>query len=63
MEAQAYRLLAQLGAHAVREVHTAGGGAVNPQWMQIRANAIGVPVFAAAQGALGGGHHKHHVFV
>jgi hypothetical protein len=50
IEADAYRLLAQLGATPVTRVLTAGGGAVNDKWTALRAAAIGVPVAAAAQG-------------
>ena len=50
IEADAYRLLASLGASPVAEVVSAGGGAVNPKWTDIRSRAIGVPVRAAAQG-------------
>ena len=56
IEADAYRLLASLGASPVTEVVSAGGGAVNPKWTDIRSRAIGVPVRAAAQGE--GGDHE-----
>ena len=36
--------------HPPKQVHTAGGGAVNAKWAEMRARAIGVPVVAAAQG-------------
>ena len=49
-EGIAYRKLAELGATPVCEVWTAGGGAQNPVWMELRARAIGVPVGAARQG-------------
>lgn len=57
IEADAYRLLAQLGATPVTRVLTAGGGAVNDKWTALRAAAIGVPVAAAVQGTCccGGG--------
>jgi len=48
IEAQGYRLLERLGASAVREVFTAGGGAGNAAWMTIRAHQLGVPVSAAS---------------
>ncbi|GAX83459.1 hypothetical protein CEUSTIGMA_g10884.t1 [Chlamydomonas eustigma] len=51
IEGEAYKLLVQLGASpAVTEVLTAGGGAVNEMWTQLRAGAIGVPVSAAKHG-------------
>lgn len=50
IEADAYGLLAQLGATPVTRVLTAGGGAVNDKWTALRAAAIGVPVAAAQQG-------------
>lgn len=52
IEAEAYTLLAQLGATPVSRVLTAGGGAMNDKWTAMRAAALGVPVAAAAQGAL-----------
>lgn len=55
IEAEAYTLLAQLGATPVSRVLTAGGGAVNDKWTAMRAAALGVPVAAAAQGGKGGG--------
>jgi len=51
IEAEAYHLLAKLGASPVQRVLTAGGGAVNDKWTAMRAAALGVPVAAAAQGA------------
>jgi sugar (pentulose or hexulose) kinase len=50
IEAQAYQLLAQLGASQVTSVLTAGGGAVNDKWTAMRAAALGVPVQPAQQG-------------
>lgn len=50
IEAQGYRLLAELGATPVREVYTAGGGAANAAWMQIRRQALKLPVHAAEHG-------------
>jgi sugar (pentulose or hexulose) kinase len=47
IEAQGYRLLERLGASALREVFTAGGGAGNAAWTTIRALQLGVPVSAA----------------
>lgn len=51
IEADAYQLLAKLGASPVTRVLTAGGGAVNDKWTAMRAAALGVPVAPAAQGA------------
>nr|WP_242041854.1 FGGY-family carbohydrate kinase [Alkalinema sp. FACHB-956] len=48
IETQGYRLLAQLGATPLTSVHTAGGGAKNRNWTQIRAQFLGVPVKAAS---------------
>lgn len=50
IEAQAYQLLAQLGASPVKSVMTAGGGAVNETWTALRAAALGVLVKPAQQG-------------
>lgn len=47
IEAQGYRLLERLGASALREVFTAGGGADNAAWTTIRRHQLGVPVSAA----------------
>ena len=47
IEAQGYRLLEQLGASALREVFTAGGGAGNTAWTTIRAHQLSVPVCVA----------------
>ncbi len=44
IEAQGYRRFAQLGASPVRQVYSAGGGAHNAVFRQIRAYALGVPV-------------------
>jgi sugar (pentulose or hexulose) kinase len=51
IEADAYALLAKLGATPVTRVLTAGGGAVNTTWTAMRSAALGVPVMAAAHGA------------
>ncbi|PNH07671.1 hypothetical protein TSOC_005809, partial [Tetrabaena socialis] len=50
IEAAAYGRLAEMGASPLKEVLTAGGGAANPKWTQIRQQLLGVPVRAAAQG-------------
>lgn len=44
IEAEGYELLARLGATPVKRVMTAGGGAKNRTWQEIRARLIGVPV-------------------
>ena len=48
IEARGYALLAELGATPVRRVETAGGGARNPVWTQIRQRLLNVPVARAA---------------
>jgi sugar (pentulose or hexulose) kinase len=52
IEARGYRLLQQLGATPLTRVYTAGGGAKNPVWTQIRSRhlqvAIAPPVNTAA---------------
>lgn len=50
IEGRAYSLLTQLGASKVKEVKTAGGGAVNEKWTKIRARTLGVPVSASKHG-------------
>lgn len=47
IEAQGYRLLQELGATPVQRVYTAGGGAQNSTWMQIRSRYLRVPVSAS----------------
>lgn len=47
IEANSYRLLTQLGATPVTAIYTAGGGARNPVWTQIRQRYLPVPVSAA----------------
>ena len=44
IESRGYSLLAQLGAPAVRQVFTAGGGSHNAAWTRIREKRLGVPV-------------------
>ena len=51
IEAQGYRLLQNLGATALTQVYTAGGGAKNATWSRIRDRCLGVPVQASAQTA------------
>jgi sugar (pentulose or hexulose) kinase len=48
IEARGYGLLAELGATPLRRVETAGGGARNPAWTDIRQRLLGVPVRRAA---------------
>jgi sugar (pentulose or hexulose) kinase len=47
IEVQGYRRLAELGASPLRRVVTAGGGAKNETWRQIRQRLLGVPVATA----------------
>ncbi|KAK9677811.1 hypothetical protein RND81_11G169200 [Saponaria officinalis] len=49
IEAKGYSLLKDLGATEVDEVFTAGGGAKNEQWTEIRARVLDLPVSRAAQ--------------
>ncbi|MFM7448976.1 MAG: FGGY-family carbohydrate kinase, partial [Leptolyngbyaceae cyanobacterium] len=44
IEARGYQLLQALGATPLTRVYTAGGGAVNQAWIEIRARQLGVPV-------------------
>jgi len=43
-ERQGWSRLRELGAPPVKRVITLGGGACNPQWRQLRQQALGVPV-------------------
>jgi len=49
IERQGYRLFEQLGASPLKRVYTAGGGAANLQWQQMRDRLLGVPVQPASQ--------------
>jgi D-ribulokinase len=49
IEAQGYRRLAQLGATPLTTVFTAGGGAKNQVWLQIRQRCLQVPVLVSPQ--------------
>ncbi|MEM9567243.1 MAG: FGGY-family carbohydrate kinase [Cyanobacteria bacterium P01_E01_bin.34] len=49
IEVQGYRVLVTLGAPAVTQVLTAGGGAQNQVWTAIRARNLGVPVVPSTQ--------------
>lgn len=44
IEARGYELLQKLGADKLSRVYTAGGGAANPTWTNIRATYLNVPV-------------------
>jgi sugar (pentulose or hexulose) kinase len=44
IEAQGYQRLAELGATPLQRVYTAGGGANNTAWQQLRQARLGVPV-------------------
>ncbi len=47
IEARGYGLLQELGAERLTRVYTAGGGAVNTKWSQIRERYLQVPVEAS----------------
>jgi hypothetical protein len=49
LQAEAYRLLQELGASPLTKVYTAGGGAANDTWTAIRARVLGVPVEKSPQ--------------
>ncbi|MBD2091467.1 FGGY-family carbohydrate kinase [Microcoleus sp. FACHB-1515] len=49
IEARGYHLLIELGATPVRSIYTAGGGAKNDVWMQIRSRLLKVPVCRSPQ--------------
>ena len=49
IEAQGYQLLVELGATPLQCVYTAGGGAKNQPWMQMRSRWLQVPVTRANQ--------------
>jgi len=44
IEALGYQRLQELGASPLHRVYTAGGGAQNPVWMQMRSHHLNVPV-------------------
>lgn len=48
IEQRGYDLLAQLGAAPLRQIYTAGGGATNETWRQLRAGLMPVPIKNAA---------------
>lgn len=47
IERQGFKALTDLGASPVTEVFTAGGGARNPQWTELRTRVIGIPCLRA----------------
>lgn len=49
IEAEGYQKLSGLGAEALKEVYTAGGGAQNQVWQALRQRRLGVDVSVAAQ--------------
>jgi sugar (pentulose or hexulose) kinase len=49
IEAEGYQRLQQLGATALTQVYTAGGGAKNAAWTMIRSRHLHVPVLPSAQ--------------
>lgn len=49
IEASGYQLLARFGATPLAAVYTAGGGANNPVWTQIRSRYLSVPVSISPQ--------------
>lgn len=49
IEAQGYRQLQVLGATPLEQVYTAGGGAQNPVWTEIRSRYLQVPVQISPQ--------------
>jgi len=44
IEAAGYKLLAELGAPALKRVVTNGGGAKNQVWSKMRERLLGIPV-------------------
>ena len=55
IEQRGYELLEQLGATPLRQIYTAGGGAANHTWRQLRASRIPAPIknAASAEAAVG----------
>ena len=49
IEVAGYAKLAELGANAVQQVTTSGGGAKNPTWRKLRERLLRVPVTVATQ--------------
>lgn len=48
IEQRGYTLLAELGASPLQQIYTAGGGAANETWRQLRAGLMPVPIKTAA---------------
>ena len=48
IEQRGYTLLAELGASLLRQIYTAGGGAANETWRQMRTRLMAVPIKNAA---------------
>ncbi|MDY6784914.1 MAG: FGGY-family carbohydrate kinase [Cyanobacteriota bacterium] len=51
IETQGYQLLQQLGATSLTRIYTAGGGAKNDSWTEIRQRRLRVPIAPAANTA------------
>ena len=49
VQGRGYELLGELGCTPVKEVWSAGGGAANNAWRQIRERVLGVPVGVSPQ--------------
>ncbi|KAK3270577.1 D-ribulose kinase [Cymbomonas tetramitiformis] len=49
IESMGFQLMAEMGAYPLNEVKTAGGGAQNPVWTQIRERVLRVPVSPSDQ--------------
>ncbi len=49
IEAQGYQLLQKLGAQQLTAVYSAGGGAKNQVWQEIRQQQLQVPMLVAHQ--------------
>lgn len=50
IEADAYACMRDNGASPVTKIYTAGGGAVNTVWTEMRSSLIGVPVEPSPNG-------------
>ena len=48
VEAEAYTVLAELGASKLKRVFTSGGGSQNPTWIELRQKMLNVPTARAA---------------
>ena len=47
LQAKAFSLLKEDGASTLTEVYTAGGGASNQMWIDLRSRVLGVPVYSS----------------